>query len=125
MPNAAPTKPRAGLGPDAVYWKNEAQRIIKERDEIKRSLAAQDGAANYWRGEARKSVGQLAAVREAINEVRSESHRYRVDALGFSEQVDTLRHRLDTLKLSLWELWSGLEDENPAKQQLWSVWAAL
>lgn len=119
------TAPRASLSPDAVYWKGEAQKAIRERDELKRSLTAADGPGAHWRGEAKKTLGQLGQAGERIGELRGEVQRYRERAIQHSEALDQVRRDGEISKQRLWEIWSGLDDDAPLKAQLWEVWTAL
>lgn len=113
------------LSPDAVYYKAELQRVIKERDEIKRSLTAADGPAAHWRNEARKAIGQLANAQERIGGLRKETLDAQARAIGFSEELDVSKRAYLATKERLWQRWSSLDDADPLKQALWEIWTAL
>lgn len=123
-PTAARQRPQPKT-PNEIYLEGELQKAIREREDIKRSLQAAGGPAVFWRQQAKDLSKKLGDQMRLVGGLRQAEVDERQHAIRFSEQADALRAQIDGLKLGLWELWSGLDDDNPAKQQLWSVWAAL
>lgn len=119
------TEAKPALSADAIYWRAEAQKAIKEREEIKRSLTAADGPAAFWRGQAKEAVKKLGDAQNRVDGLRRGEQEQREYAIRFSSEVDTLKRQAGAVKQQLWEVWAGLEDESATKQQLWEIWAAL
>lgn len=109
---------------DAAYYRGEMQRAAKERDEIKRSLESTDGAAAYWRKQAKDSSRKLSDALTRIDRTRKNEEEQRLRAIAFSEECDVMRKQLQTLKRGLWDIWTDVQD-GTVKQALWNVWASL
>lgn len=128
MAGAAAARPVPTLSPDqrdAIYWKNEAQRAFRERDEVKRSLEAIGGPATYWRDQAKEASKKHGDALRQVGGLRQAEQEQRQRAIEFSEQLDALKDHVAGQKRALWEIWSALVDGDPMKSQLWEAWAAL
>lgn len=110
---------------DAEYWKREAHKAIREREEIKKALEATDGPAAYFRRLAKDATKKLTDALKRADGARSREQKAQAELLECSEQLDAAKGTVAGVKRQLWDVWSGLDDENPAKRQLWEIWAAL
>ena len=107
-----------------TYLKGQQQGLIRERDELKRSLEAHDPKA-FWRAQARESKELLQRVNKSLHKSRERETELSLQATTFSEEVDALNARIVGLKRALWDVWSSMPPDAPVKQQLWEVWGSL
>lgn len=124
MPATVPAR-TPPLSPDAIYWRGEAQKAIKEREDIKKSLVASDGPAAFWRDQAKDASKKLADAQQRVDGLRKGEREQRENAIKFSEEVDALKRQVGTVKQRLWEVWGALDETSPMKQALWEALGTL
>lgn len=116
---------RAPECPRCKFWKRDAERAIEERETLKASLRSDGGPAEFWRQEAVKVAAQF----------KDRMHRHRNLEAKFADESEARRQAIaerdalvvrgEMVKRELWDVWSRLSDDMPAKAELWAVWSKL
>jgi len=119
---------RGGECPSCRYWKSETEQAIRQRQEVKALLDAvnsPEGIDGEWRRRAKAAEMRAAHAINQANTIRHQVAELRVEIVTHRDEVEKERLLRKSIARELWDVWSGLSDDEPVKAQLWAVWSQL